>query len=74
MFGGRFLNAHFFVFEANGSFSDRLHGGIWDQVFMEVPPKESGKTDFRRAAGDLDGHKHEQRIPGHIRLRSVGSG
>lgn len=63
-----------FVFEANGSSSDRLHGGIWDQVCMEVHPKESGEAGFRSAAGDLDGKKHKQRTPGHIRLCSVGSG
>lgn len=63
-----------FVFEANGSSSDRLHGGIWDQVCMEVHPEESGETDFRSTAGDLDGNKHKQRIPGHIWLHSVGSG
>lgn len=63
-----------FDFEANGSSSDRLHGGIWDQVCMEVHPKESGETDFRSTAGDLDGNKYKQRIPGHIRQHSVGSG
>lgn len=53
-----FLECTLFVFEANGSSSDRLHGGIWDQVCMEVHPKESGETDFRSTAGDLDGNKH----------------
>lgn len=30
------------VSAANGRSSDRLHGGIWDQVCMAVCPKESG--------------------------------
>lgn len=29
------------VYAANGRSSDGLHGGIWDQVCMEVYPKES---------------------------------
>lgn len=41
---------------------------------MEVHPEESRKAAFRSAAGDLDGWKHQQRTPGHIRLCSVGSG
>ena len=32
----------FLVSAANGRSSDRLHGGIWDQVRMGVCPEESG--------------------------------
>lgn len=48
--GGYFL----LVCAANGRSSDRLHGGLWNQVCMEVCPKESGQTLLRSPAGDLD--------------------
>lgn len=59
---------------ANGRLTDRLHGSVWDQVYMEVRPKESGETLIWRSAGDLDGHPHTQRAQGHLQLCSVGSG
>lgn len=61
------------VCAANGRSSDRLHGGIRDQVCMEGCPKESGQTLHRSPAGDLDWHSHGQRTQGHLRLCVMGS-
>lgn len=58
---------------ANGRSSDGLHGGIWDQVCMEVCPKQSGQTLLGSSAGHLDGHPHRQRARRHLRLRALGS-
>lgn len=61
------------VYAANGRSSDRLHGGIWDQVCMEVCPTESGQTLLWSPAGDLDWHPHRKRTQGHLWLCVVGS-
>lgn len=58
---------------ANGGSNHRLHGDIWDKVFMEECPKECGQTFLRSPPGDLDRHPHRGRTQGHLRLGVMGS-